>query len=58
MVCAGLLEEGPAALILRWTCPSGDASAGCREVELGVSSSGFHLVVLFCSLKLVSVDGG
>ena len=27
--CAGLLGEGPAALILRLTCPSGDMPLGC-----------------------------
>ena len=54
--CAGLLEVGPAALILRWACHSEDAPAGHREAELGVSNSGFHLVALFFPLKLVSVD--
>ena len=35
-ICAGLLGEGPAALILRLTSPSGDAPRGHRERGLSV----------------------
>ena len=48
---------GPVVLILRWTCCNGNVSPGRRGVGLGVSSSGFHWVTLFCSLKAFSTDG-
>ena len=35
-VCVGLLVEGPAALILRWNCRSGDAPVGQRGPGFGV----------------------
>jgi len=44
------------ALILRRTCPSGDAPAGHSRVGFVVSGAGFHLGALFCSLNLVSAD--
>lgn len=57
-VCHGLLGLGPAALILRLTCPSGYATAGLRGVVLGLCSSSLHWMTRFCSLKWVSGDGG
>lgn len=41
-VCAGLLGEGSAALVLRWTCPSGEAPARYSGVGIVVSSSSLH----------------
>ena len=38
-VCACLLEEGPAALVLRQTYPSKDAPAGCSGAGLGVMTA-------------------
>ena len=34
-ICPGLWGKGPAALILRPTCLSGDVLGGCRGVGLG-----------------------
>lgn len=49
---------GPAPLILGGICRSGNAPAGCRGAGLGVSNSHVHWMALFCSLKLISADGG
>ena len=46
-VCAGVLRDGPAAVILQLTCLSGDASAGSRDTGLGVSGWGLHWLALF-----------
>ena len=44
----GLLEEWPAALVLRHTCPGKAVSAGHRVARLGISSLGSHVgAVLF-----------
>ena len=41
-VRAGLLGEGPAALVLRHTFPSKEAPVECRGAGLDVSSGGLH----------------
>ena len=52
-VCTDLVGVEPTA----GTWPSGDASPGCMGVGLRVSTSGLHLMALFCSLKLVHAYG-
>ena len=37
-IFTGLLVEGPVALVLRPTCPTGDVPGGCRWAELGVTA--------------------
>ena len=44
-------------LILRCTWGSGNAHPVHRQAGLGVTGSGFHFVVLLCSLKAFRIDG-
>ena len=53
-IYAGLLWVESAALNLWVTYPGGDAPA--RHSEVRLSGSYLHLVVLFCSLELVSAE--
>ena len=57
-VYAGHLGVGPAAPILRLTCPSGDAPTGCRMAGFGVNSFSLHWEALFCSLIWSVLMGG
>ena len=41
-VCAGLLGEGSAALVLRYTCPSTEGLVEYSRVGLGVSGVCHH----------------
>ena len=56
-VCAGLLRQGPVALVLRHTYQRKAAPAECKGTGLGVSSLGRQYWQLCCLLKLVYAEG-
>ena len=56
-VCAGLLRQGPVALVLRHTYQRKAAPAECKGTGLGVSSLGRQYWQLCCLLKLVYTEG-